>query len=75
MVLTILFNLRKNSIVGCKVNLRKKNLYKFYDSLLLALPKLENFKGILQQKIENNYKNSFGFILKDLFIFYQLDFI
>jgi large subunit ribosomal protein L5 len=49
------FKLRKNAIIGCKLTLRKSNMYEFLDSLVfLVLPKLPNFKGFLQTKSKNN---------------------
>lgn len=49
------FKLRKNAIIGCKLTLRKTNMYEFLDSLVfLVLPKLPNFKGFLQTKGKNN---------------------
>lgn len=65
--------IRQGAMVGCKVTLRKKNLYKFFDYLLLALPRSENFKGISKKKIKNSNKNMFSFVLEDLFTFYQLE--
>jgi len=49
------FKLRKNAIIGCKLTLRKSNLYEFLDSLVfLVLPKLPNFKGFSQTRSRNN---------------------
>jgi large subunit ribosomal protein L5 len=49
------FKLRKNAIIGCKLTLRKSNMYEFLDSLVfLVLPKLPNFKGFSQTKGKNN---------------------
>lgn len=49
------FKLRKNAIIGCKLTLRKANMYEFLDSLVyLVLPKLPHFKGFLRTKGKNN---------------------
>lgn len=65
--------LRKGAMVGCKVTLQKDNLYKFLDYLLLALPRSENFKGILIKKVKKSNNNTFSFNLEDLFTFYQAE--
>jgi large subunit ribosomal protein L5 len=38
------FKMKKGTVVGCKITLRKKNLYEFLDTLQLSLPRIENFK-------------------------------
>lgn len=49
------FKLRKNTVIGCKVLLRKKNMYDFLDSFVfLVLPKLINFKGFTNSHKQNN---------------------
>ena len=68
----IFLKIKKGSITGCKVTLRNINLYNFLDSLLLALPRSENFKGFYfntKTKKKNNYSTK----LQDLFIFYPLE--
>jgi large subunit ribosomal protein L5 len=40
------FKLKKNIVIGCKIILRKSNMFDFLDSFIfLVLPKLINFKG------------------------------
>jgi large subunit ribosomal protein L5 len=70
-----LINLRikKGSITGCKVTLRRKSLDFFFLTLLLGLPRLEIFKGFFLKK-NGEMKNSFSTKLKNLFIFYVLEF-
>jgi ribosomal protein L5 len=58
---------------GCKVTLRKKNLYRFLDYLNLTIPRLENFDLISIKKIQKNKSNAFNLMLTDLFSFYQLE--
>ncbi len=60
-------------LTGCKVTLRKKQLFKFLDYLLLALPRAENFKGFFLDKLKKSNKNTFLTTLRNLFIFYQLE--
>lgn len=65
--------IREGAIVGCKVTLSKDNLYQFYDYLLIALPRSENFQGIKQTAINKSNANIISFALKDLFTFYQVE--
>lgn len=69
----IILKINKGTLTGCKVTLHRKQLYKFLDYLLLALPKSENFKGIFLSKIKNSNDNTFLMNLRNLFIFYQLE--
>ena len=64
--------IKKGTITGCKVTLRNKNLYNFLDTLMLALPRYENFKGFYV-KNKNVNTNSFSIILLNLFIFHSLE--
>lgn len=68
----ILLKIKKGSITGCKVTLRNENLFSFIDTLILALPRSETFKGFSFKK--NTFKNrSFSTKIKNLFIFYTLE--
>lgn len=67
------FNIRKGSVTGCKVTLRKKNMYNFLDTLNIALPRSDNFKGFSKNKLKQNLTNAYSTILKELFIFYQAE--
>ena len=48
------WKLRKGMLVGCKVTLRKKNLNDFFDSLALALPRMEKYKMISTKMLRNS---------------------
>jgi len=68
----IFLRIKKGSITGCKVTLRKKNLFNFLDNLLIALPRSENFKGFFYNT--NTMKhNNFSTRIEDLFIFHSLE--
>jgi len=54
----IAFKIKKGSVTGCKVTLRAEHLQLFFDTLLLALPRSEVFKG-LAFKLDTNKSNSF----------------
>jgi len=70
-----LINLRikKGAVTGCKVTLRHTNRDFFLFNLSLALPRLEIFKG-LSFKTKSIKYNSFSTKIKNLFIFYMLEF-
>ena len=69
----LVLKINKGVLTGCKVTLRKKQLFKFLDYLLLALPRAENFKGFFLDKLKKSNKNTFLTTLRNLFIFYQLE--
>ena len=69
----LVLKVHKGTLTGCKVTLRKKQLFKFLDHLALALPRSEKFKGIFLDKIKKSNSNTFSINLYDLFIFYQLE--
>jgi len=68
----IAFKIKKGSITGCKVTLRKEYLDMFLNTLLLALPRSEVFKGFTFKKNSKKY-NNFSTKLKNLFIFYTIE--
>jgi large subunit ribosomal protein L5 len=70
---SVSLQVRKGMLSGCKVTLRKKNLYRFLDYLNLTIPRLENFDLISIKKIQKNKSNAFNLMLTDLFSFYQLE--
>ena len=64
------FKLRKGSIIGCKVTLRKKALYSFLDKLsFLALPRSR--LSLVHQG--SNANSCFGIGISDPFIFIELE--
>lgn len=70
--LTMGLKIRKGDIVGCKVTLQHKQLYQFYDYLMLALNRSENFKPFDINQLQKK-RHTFSFHLKDLFNFYQVE--
>jgi ribosomal protein L5 len=60
-------------LVGCKVTLRKKNMFNFLDSLMLSLPRMEKFKAIKTSKIKNSTNNSFTMQLNETVFFYPIE--
>jgi ribosomal protein L5 len=57
-------------LVGCKVTLRKKNLAEFFDSLSLALPRMEKFSPV---KVKTNNTNSYSLKLAEVVLFYPIE--
>lgn len=66
----IRLKVKKGKIVGCKVNLRKINLIRFFSYYWLSLLNMENYKYIISKTLMLS-KNAFSFSLQDLFSFYQ----
>lgn len=68
----IQFKIKKGSITGCKVTLRRQALYNFLETLLISLPRLETFEGF-KFKLLSKKKNSFSTKIRNLFVFYILE--
>ena len=72
------WKLRKGALVGCKVTLRNKNLHNFLDTIVLAFPRMENFKGITlvktkKARLNKDKINILSFALKELVMFYPIE--
>jgi len=72
------WKLRKGALVGCKVTLRDKNLSEFFDTISIALPRMENFKLLSLSKIKQNKNlkkegNTFSFPLNELVMFHTIE--
>lgn len=65
----VYLNIKKNSFIGCKVTLQKKNLTNFIDTLILVLPLIKNR---LNTKLLNKNDFSLNFVLSQLLSYYQL---
>ncbi len=67
------FKIRKNFIIGCKVTLRKKNMYNFLDKLInLVLPRIRDFKGLNSKSLDGNGNISIG--IKEYTIFPEINY-
>lgn len=63
----IFLKIKKNSIIGCKITLRKKNIYFFLEKLLIfILPNLNNIKFNLINK------NILNFQISNILYFFEL---
>ncbi len=67
------FKIRKGSAIGCKVTLRKANMYEFLDRLInVALPSLKDFRGISTRAFDRYGNYSLG--LQEQTIFPEIEF-
>nr|UQT68337.1 ribosomal protein L5 [Nothophytophthora sp.] len=63
----IFLKIKKNSIIGCKITLRKKNIYNFLEKVLIfILPNLER----INFNIKN--KNILNFQIQNILYFFEL---
>lgn len=60
-------------LAGCKVTLRNKNLTEFFDSLSLALPRMEKLQPLNTDKIKNNSTLSIALMVSELVLFYPVE--
>ena len=67
------WKLRKGMLVGCKVTLRKKNLNDFFDSLALAIPRMEKYKMISTKMLRSKDSAILSISLMEMVFFFQLE--
>lgn len=66
------FKLRDNMPIGCKVTLRGKKMYQFFDRLVnIALPRIRDFRGLSSKGFNQKAHYSFG--IKEHSIFLEVD--
>ncbi len=67
------FKTRKGSNAGVKVTLRTHKMYEFIDRLInIALPRIKDFRGMLEKGIDSSHNYSFG--VKEHIIFPEVNF-
>jgi len=67
------FKLREGQTVGCKVTLRREQMYEFLDRLInIALPRVRDFRGISAKSFDGRGNYSMG--LKEQIIFPEIDY-
>jgi len=64
----IFLKIKKNSIIGCKVTLRKKNIYDFLEKILIFI--IPNLNKNINLKLKN--KNILNFQIKNILNFFEL---
>jgi len=66
------FRLREGYDIGCRVTLRGKRMYEFFDRLInLALPRIRDFRGINPKSFDGNGNYSMG--LAEQLVFPEID--
>ncbi len=67
------FKIRKDTIVGCKVTLRRDRMYEFLERLIyIALPREKDFRGFSVKQFDGNGNFSFG--IKEHISFLEVDY-
>lgn len=67
------FKLREGQAIGCKVTLRGKRMYEFYDKLVsIALPRVRDFRGVSKNAFDGHGNYTLG--VKEQLIFPEIDY-
>ena len=67
------FKLREEMPIGCKVTLRREQMYEFLDRLVtIALPRVRDFRGLNAKSFDGNGNYAMG--LKEQLVFPEIDY-
>lgn len=67
------FKIRDDYPVGCKVTLRKNNMYTFLDRLIsIAIPRIRDFRGISAKSFDGRGNYNMG--IKEQIIFPEIEY-
>ncbi|QJC38183.1 50S ribosomal protein L5 [Enterobacteriaceae endosymbiont of Donacia marginata] len=67
------FKIRKGYPIGCKVTLRKKRMWNFFERLLwVVIPRMRDFRGLSKKSFDHNGNYSIG--IKEQIIFPEINF-
>jgi large subunit ribosomal protein L5 len=67
------FKLRENMPIGCKVTLRKTQMFEFADKLVnVALPRVRDFRGVSSKSFDGRGNYAIG--IKEQLIFPEIDY-
>lgn len=67
------FKIRENMPIGCKVTLRKVQMYQFADKFMnIALPRVRDFRGVSDKSFDGRGNFSIG--IKEQLIFPEIDY-
>lgn len=67
------FKIRDGWPIGCKVTLRRENMYEFLDRLVnVAIPRIRDFRGLNRKSFDNQGNYSMG--VKEQIMFPEIDF-
>jgi large subunit ribosomal protein L5 len=68
------FKLREGMPIGCRVTLRKDEMYEFFDRLVAtALPRIRDFRGLSPRKFDGRGNYTFGVNDQTIFPEIELD--
>jgi len=68
------FKIREGDAVGCKVTLRRRRMYEFFDRLVnVALPRIRDFRGLSPKGFDQGGNYSFGLQEQIIFPEIQVD--
>ncbi len=68
------FKLRKGQTVGCKVTLRRRQMYEFFDRLVsAALPRIRDFRGVNPRQFDGRGVYALGIPDQTIFPEIELD--
>jgi large subunit ribosomal protein L5 len=68
------FKLREGQVIGCRVTLRKDEMYEFFDRLVAAaLPRIRDFRGLSPRKFDGRGNYTFGISDQTIFPEIELD--
>jgi large subunit ribosomal protein L5 len=66
------FKLREGQVIGCRVTLRRDEMYEFFDRLVAAaLPRIRDFRGLSPRKFDGRGNYTFG--VSDQTIFPEIE--
>jgi large subunit ribosomal protein L5 len=67
------FKIRENMALGCKVTLRKAQMFEFADKLMsIALPRVRDFRGVSSKAFDGRGNYSLG--IKEQLIFPEIEY-
>lgn len=67
------FKIRDNWPIGCKVTLRRAQMYEFFDRLIsIALPRVRDFRGVSARSFDG--RGNFNMGVREQIIFPEIDF-
>ncbi len=67
------FKLREGMPIGCKVTLRRTQMYEFLDRLInIALPRVRDFRGLSDRSFDGRGNYTFG--IKEQIVFPEIDY-
>ena len=67
------FKIRDNWPIGCKVTLRRRSMFEFFDRLVnVSLPRVRDFRGVSARSFDG--RGNFNMGVKEQIIFPEIDF-